>query len=187
MLDEAGVSTVMGKSDVGTPQLYTWSSDLGGHWFGDKDLRVWHAAGINLLHYLVPPLCERSKAPVETNLIAHSHGLQVALYACAEGLLVNTLISVGSPIRHDMLRVAEQARKNIAYWLHIHSDESDRMQWLGELFDGHLGVVRRHPLADWNESVSGMGHSQVLRDPSRYGLWSSRGWLEALHTRWRWK
>lgn len=171
------VEPVFGRN--GRP--FTWSTGLGGVGFGDGDHRVWQAAGANLLDYLVPPFCPESRLPPEqTQLIAHSHGLQVALYACAAGLRVQTLISLGSPIREDMRATAEQARPNIARWVHVHSDSSDRWQWFGTLFDGRFGIVRRHPLADRNVGIPKVGHSTLLRDEAAFPRWLEAGLLPEL-------
>jgi len=180
-----GVFPVFGQqtSEHGGIELrpFVWSTDLGGVSFGDGDLRVWLAAGLNLYSYIVPPLCPERRLPVDrTNIIAHSHGLQVVLVACRAGLKINTLISVGSPIRKDMDSTAKAARPNIKTWVHIHSDGSDRWQVFGSLFDGRLGIVRKHPLADINEFVPKVGHTDLLRDPDQFHHWQERGWLEKL-------
>jgi hypothetical protein len=163
------------------PQPFVWSTAIGGVGWGSGDLVAWAAAGVSLFQLVVPPLCPERRVPAAgLALIAHSHGLQVALYACAAGLKVDTLISVSSPIRKDMTATAQRARPNIRHWLHLHSDGSDKMQWLGELFDGHLGIVRAHPLADVNEATPGVGHSDVLNRPEDFHYWVDRGWLKGL-------
>lgn len=150
---------------------FVWSTGIGGVGFGKGDLAVWHAAGINLYAYVVPPRCpERRVSPDQTIIISHSHGLQVVLYAAAEGLKIDTFIDVSGPVRKDMLSTARLARPNIRRWIHIHSGGKDNMQWLGELFDGHLGVVRKHPLADHNIEVKAANHGDVLRDPAYFGI-----------------
>lgn len=158
---------------------FVWTTDINGaqfwrRWFGRKpDVNDWQAAGCNLYAWLVPPLAPDRCQPAEaTHLIAHSHGLQVVLFACADGLKVNTLISIGSPVRVDMLEVAKRARPNIGFWLHIHSDGSDRMQWFGELGDGAFTIKRNHPFADQNNMYPGVGHSGVLNDPRLFSeIW----------------
>jgi hypothetical protein len=162
-------------------QAFAWSSDLGGVGFGEGDQAVWAAAGRNLFWYCVPPRCPQYQIPpAELNLITHSHGLQVALFAAAEGLKINTLIDVAGPERKDMREIAAKARQNITYWRHIHSDASDKWLWLGGLFDGRFGISMKHSLADVNDFVPGVGHSDLLRDPKRFPLWLEQDRLVAL-------
>lgn len=176
-LQAQGIEPVFGQN--GRP--FTWSTDLGGVGFGDGDHRVWQAAGVNLIDYVVPPRCPNLRIlPAYTNVIAHSHALQVVLYACADGLEVDTLVSVGSPVRADMEDTARWARPRIRRWIHLHSDRSDRWQWLGGLFDGRLGIVRRHPLADQNIAIPSVGHSTILRDPQAFHHWQDSGVIAAL-------
>jgi hypothetical protein len=154
---------------------FVWTTDVNGQqfwrrWFGRKPCTTdWQCGGQNLYAWLVPPLApDRCQPPSMTHLVAHSHGLQVALFACADGLKVNTLISIGSPVRSDMIEVARRARPNIGYWLHLHSDGSDRMQWFGEIGDGAFRIVRAHPLADINHALPEVGHSEILNDSRRF-------------------
>lgn len=165
---------------------FVWTSNLDGlkPW---SRLNEWRCAGINLRQHLKPPLLsDELYVPYEKrNLIVHSHGLQVALYAAAgsEGaprLRIHRLISIGSPVRDDMMDVARQARPNIGEWLHVHSDSSDRTQWLGGLFDGALGIVRTHPLADVNVGIPQVGHSGILEDPALFRHWTEDGLLDWL-------
>lgn len=169
-----GFHTLTGPDGRG----FVWSTDVNGQqfwrrWFGRKPHTTdWEAGGQNLLDWLVPPLApDRRQPPTQTHLIAHSHGLQVVLFACAAGLKVNNLISVGSPVREDLMAVGQLARRNISYWQHFHSDCSDRWQWLGEIGDGRVGVVRRHPLADLNHDLMSVGHSGILTNPDLFPAW----------------
>ncbi len=147
---------------------FVWSTDLGGIGFGDSGLRGWHAAGINLYYYCVPPLGAGRRVPPEDLIVlAHSHGMQAALYAAAEGLKIRRLVTVGGPVRKDMMAVAERARPNIAYWTHIHGNHKDRWQWFGTLFDGAFGIIRRHPLANRNIGLD-VSHSEILHKPQYY-------------------
>lgn len=151
---------------------YVWTTDVNGQqfwrrWFGGAPkINDWQAAGHNLYAYCVPPLAPDRRVPSsELHIVTHSHGLQPVLMACADGLRVNTLVSVGSPVRADMLEAARRARENIGFWWCYHSDHTDTMQWLGEIGDGMLGVVRAHPYADQKVSLPGVGHSRILTDP----------------------
>ena len=159
---------------------FLWSTDAGGwqmwrRWgWGarDRDHWDWMAGGEALYDRIVPALApERRIPPAETVVLSHSHGLQVVLYAAAAGLRIDRLIDVAGPVRADLRAVTAQARPHIRQWLHVHSDRSDRMQWLGELGDGALGVVRAHPRADLNWALPQAGHSAVLHEPDRYADW----------------
>lgn len=152
-------------------QPFVWSTDLDGgffSFFSSGKHSDWDAAGAAISYYLEGiPLHER-------NLIAHSHGLQAVLYACGKyGVQINTLTSVASPVRKDMQEIAERARPNIGYWTHIHSDKSDRFQWLGEIGDGTLGIVRKHPLANINTKIPKVGHSGLLTESKNFYHWDS--------------
>jgi hypothetical protein len=173
-LESRGLHNLSGDGTI----PYAWSTDLD---FAQGDHQAWMAGGKALFYYLVPPLNPAGAwPPAETVIVTHSHGLQVALYAAALGLKIDRLLTFMGPVRKDMMSIAEQARKNIRSWRFVRSDESDRWQWFGELFDGHLGVVRNHPLADINERVPHVGHAGVLRDPANFPLWESNGWIDFL-------
>lgn len=175
-LQQHGCANLCAKADV--PFEWTTNLDLFPPRHDD-----WKAGGAALFYFIVPPLHPEFRVPPEeTVVITHSHGLQVALYAAAMGLKIDRLIDVAGPVRKDMMDVAKTARPNIRRWLHLHSDFSDRMQWLGELFDGHFGIVREHPLADENDGVRKVGHGGLLRDPNDFHFWGDRGWLTFLTT-----
>lgn len=168
---------------IGAERPFIWSTEIDGMgWLQRRTAKrhlIWQSAGINLFAYLKPPMSLQDLyVPIaDRNLIGHSHALQVIAYACAAGLKINRLITVGSPVRADMADVYRQARPNIASWLHVHSDGSDRIQWFGELFDGHLGIVREAPLADRNVLIAKVSHSNLLNDPEAFSYWGSRGLL----------
>ncbi len=170
-----GLYSVAGEA--GTVRApFVWSTSVAGLPWSRR--ATWAAAGVALSYFVEVTANLRGH---ETAIFAHSHALQVVLYACAEqGIKVAQLISIGSPVRADMLPLARRARPRIGHWLHLYSDWSDRWQWLGELCDGHLGIVRRHPLADQNDLIPGVGHSQLLRDPAQQRLWLAAGWLDPL-------
>jgi len=175
-LEAEGLAPTFGPG-AGHVNPFVWSTSVAGIPVFSRRA-TWPAAGIALAYFITMMADLRGH---ETAIIAHSHALQVVLYACVNaGIKVAHLISVESPVRRDMLEVATRARPLIGHWLHIYSDWSDRWQWLGELFDGHLGVVRAHPLADRNDSVAGVGHSALLRDPTQFYRWTDLGWLDPL-------
>jgi hypothetical protein len=150
---------------------FAWSSSLDG--VRGKN-SIWEATGFNLFWYCVPPLApERCIPPCELMVITHSHGLQPALYAASFGLKIDRLISVTGPVRKDMLHVAAQARPNIRYWRHVWT-RGDWWQLAGGLFDRQLGAMRKHPLADDNVMIPGIGHSGLFRDARHLPSWE---WL----------
>lgn len=156
---------------TGEARPFVWSTDINGQqfwrrWFGKApDVNDWQAAGHNLLNYCVPAIAPECRIePSQLHVICHSHGLQPVLFACADGLKINTLISIGSPVRADMVEATRRARPRIAFWWHFHSDTTDRWQWLGAIGDGSFGIARRQPFADQNVMVPGVGHSNILND-----------------------
>lgn len=168
-LESRGVAVHRGPDGRGP----VWSGDVNGRpwrrWVGVEDHSDWITGGHALLTWIVPPLAPECRLPADdTYIVCHSHGLQVVLYACRFGLRVKRLVSIGSPVRADMLPVATLARPHIGEWLHLYSDQSDHWQWLGAIGDGALGVVRQHPLADVNWRVPGVGHSRILTDPDMF-------------------
>lgn len=163
---------------------YLWSTSLDGVWFFHRTTKrhiQWESAGYSLYSYLANKLAPGDYVPIaDRNLIAHSHAMQVVAYACAQGLKINRLLTMGSPVRNDMQEIYAQARPNIGQWLHVHSDRSDRIQWFGELFDGKLGIVRKQPFANVNLGIPAVAHSNLLTDPECFPLWAADGLLDFL-------
>lgn len=153
---------------------FIWDTDISGV-FWTRGNRDWQAAGAALRSYF-----ELAQTPMEDrNIVAHSHGLQVVLYACGQGLQIRNLISVGGPVRVDMEEVAKVARLRIGYWLAI-SDPDDQIQREGEWFDGAFGYVSKNKYADVNDQIKGIAHSNVLYDPSFFHYWRDNNWPDFL-------
>ena len=143
---------------------FHWSTRLDGLIGGNAE---WDLSGEVLKWYC------HAKAPGETvNLIAHSHGGQVAAYAAARGLKIGTLVTVATPVRKDMEGVYARAMENLERWVHIHTDRRDRWQWLGAMGDGLLGVRRGMPAPAENVLEPGRDHASLLAP----ALWTARGW-----------
>jgi len=171
MLQNEGLEVL---SDGDLP--FIWSTDADGVPLLDRKTDTdWAAGGAALCYF------SRMHQRDEINVIAHSHGIHVALFAAAHhGIKIKRFMTFGSPIRKDMLPLAKIAKENIEQWWHVYSDDTDKWQWLGTIFDGRLKIVRQHPYADKNEYVSKVGHSRLLRDPATSPLWKERGWIDFL-------
>lgn len=156
---------------------YMWSTEVDGI---HADHSTWDAAGRALAHYIVPPLFEESLIkPIDTFVIAHSHGGNVVAYACGKyGLKINGLITVGTPIRRDLYAVYQAANSQISRHLHLYAGWRDYWQLLGSLFDGKFGLHREHPFAEWNDEIKNGNHGCVLRDKAFFPLWLERGWVD---------
>lgn len=150
-----------------------WSGDVDGIPGSGKD---WEAGAESLTYYA-------ECLPYELrNVIAHSHGGQVALLAAADGLKLRSLIMVGTPVRKDIEKfIAPLAVRNIGRVLHITDAQWDAWGLLGGLFDFRLSF-RRHFLVPGivSEKVKGIGHAEILRDQKRFALWEQHGWLDVL-------
>jgi hypothetical protein len=162
---------------------FEWSTELDGVWGSH---RVWKGAAKALMYYVGEHFSiSTPNAPIpyeNRNFIAHSHGGQVALYSAAWGMRIRNLITVGTPVRGDMEKVYEAARKNISYHLHICDSRNDLIAVLGAIRDGKLRIRHDFPGADRNDNCRDLkvSHSRVLNDPNKFGLWKTRGWAEAL-------
>lgn len=153
---------------------FAWSTDLSGlFWQKSRD---WEAGADALAYFLDHvPFADR-------NLIAHSHGGQIALLCAASGVPIRVLVTVGTPVRKNLRADVARARPHIATWLHICDSRFDLMASLGQLFDGGLSTTRTFALADQNDCVPKVRHSKVLNDPVGLAYWSTRGWLDVLET-----
>lgn len=164
-----------GYDYVSRETAFVWSTDENGVF--DHKHSDWKAGGANLFAYLVPPRCpDRRVPPAECNVIAHSHGGQVALYAASMGLKIDMLITVATPVRGDMVKVIEQARPNIRHWRHIHGSWKDYVQVLGSIGDGTWGIHREFTAANENILVRGCSHSEFLSSAAFYPRWVGE-WL----------
>lgn len=178
-----------GLAPMRPKDLFSWSGDVDGwlRWpFGaNRSHCDWQAGGKALRWYLRDGRSRRNYVRVtDRRVIAHSHGLQVVLYACSEGLRVDRLLSVTGPIRDDMAEIAARARPNIRRWVHVHTDAKDRMQVYGAMFDGVWGIHRKaiwgSVHADEHIEIPGIRHSGLLNDPALFHWWADAGLLPFL-------
>lgn len=154
---------------------FTWGTRLVGYqvWrrlFGHKpSVQDWEVGAAGLYDYhrpatVAPRYLLRGR---NLHMICHSHGGNLPyIAASALGLRINVLVTVSTPIRHDVLRVhGEKGRKNIGWHIHFHS-RADRIQLAGQAGDGVLSVSGEHPYADTNiEMEESCGHSGLLENP----------------------
>ena len=150
------------------PEPFRWTTKLDGI-LGENS--EWARGGMALTWF-----CHKHSGGQRVNLIAHSHGGQVAAYALSVGLRVNALITVATPVRRDMLQAWETGTKNLRRWSHIHSDGADWWQWLGARLSGWLIAPREMPAPAENIYEPGRGHSELL-NPT---LWRERRWADLL-------
>lgn len=137
-----------------------WSTALTGTFFSPDHL-AWQFGGQQLRAFL-------QTVPYESrNIIAHSHGGQVAAYAASllPAIQIRSLITVDAPVRRDMDPVWEEARKHVVFHIHLYGHGvGNAVRWLGQ-----RGRFRRQmPWADWNIRIKG-GHSGILREAKHLG------------------
>ncbi len=110
----------------------------------------------------------------DRNVIAFSHGRQVALY-CAARLPIRCLVSVSGPVREGLMgQIAKQARPNIQRWLHIYDPEADLTQQAGMFLDGTWSAIRSDARADLSYPIPGNRHGNVLKKQEFVWLWRER-------------
>jgi pimeloyl-ACP methyl ester carboxylesterase len=159
-----------------------WSGDVDGIPAGlnlaeSKKHSDWIAGGWSLMYLL------RNLPYEKRNVIAHSHGGQVAIYAAALARLqIHRLVTVCTPVRKDMAEMYAKAKPLIGRWRHVSADGWDFMQRAGELFDGNLNwtQARKMPEAHENVLIKGIGHSKLLYAPECFPLWEQDGMLDFL-------
>lgn len=134
-----------------------WSTALAGRWHCGANQWAWSYGGDVLRDYLT-----REVKYANRNIIAHSHGGQIVPYALAgAGLQIRRLVTVGTPIRPDMLEVWQAAAQNIGCHLHLYGTGwGSRMRVFGSAAFG-VSFTRKHPTADASMAVAG-GHSGIL-------------------------
>jgi hypothetical protein len=144
------------------PDPFVWSTDLDGtilqKIFQHRRYADWIAAAHALKFY--------TQGHEDFVLISHSHGGQVALLGCKLGVKAGALITISTPVRDDVLD--ETAFVAPKPWIHTYSGW-DKMQWLGELFDGIFGIRRQMPGAI--NLKYDLGHSGLLTTELGLAYW----------------
>lgn len=154
----AKAALAAGVNLIDPDEPFEWSTALEGLRRGQHP--IWETSGMALKWY-----CHKYAPGEPVNLIAHSHGGQVAAYALAQGLKGN-LITVATPVRGDMRKVWAKAAVNMGRWRHVYTDEPWWKGWqnFGEIFDGRFGWTRKMPAPAENVKIPGEDHSSLM-DP----------------------
>lgn len=150
---------------------FVWSTQLE-IWRFKKDMGTdaWRAAAHSLLNY-IDAYCEGT-----ANIIAHSHGGNVAAIAAAMNPgSIDRLITVGTPVRKSMLGTYVMACGAVGWWTHIYST-SDWWQMFGTFGTFNPWKSRVMEVADENILAEGKGHTE-LHDPQ---LWTDKNWWDLL-------
>jgi hypothetical protein len=157
-------------------KAFKWSTDLGNTWNPFKKRRSdWEACGHALGYYMTA----LQTPPQHRVVLAHSHGGQGVAMACADGLKIDRLVTVGTPVRADMDEIWKKARPNIRHWCHVLDSKSDRTAWWGAFGDRKLGVQRHFELADANVKIAGIGHSGLFHE-DHFHWWACAGLVDQL-------
>lgn len=149
---------------------FVWATDAGG-WMPRRKWSAWKAAAEAARDYCL------ALGLTRVQVVAHSHGGQVAAYLAAMasrrlGLEVTELVTLATPVRGDMETIYRRARAGLPCWDHVHGDHQDWWQLAGELFDGRWGWRRAQPWATFNTALP-VGHRDLVDVAiwDRYDLW----------------
>lgn len=152
---------------------FVWSGDLDGALLANGN--DWEAGGKALKYYL------RDLPYDSRNVIAHSHGGQVALYAAME-VPIRSLVMVGTPVRKEIEQsVCPVALERIGTCVHVSDKDWDWMGMLGAVFDRRWRLRRTFTdPAITTIQLKKIGHSGLLNNPALFPLWVSEGLIAAL-------
>lgn len=115
---------------------FVWNVGIDGVPLIGNKLRSWMAAGWNLYQYMMHEAFE------DKNFLISSHGFQVWCFYQWYGGETRNLVTVGSPIREDVLTKAGIGIfAKLEAWSAIVDSGFDRTKEMGELFDGRWGHV----------------------------------------------
>lgn len=173
------VDTVNGRT-VPIARPFEWETGLGDSikfWRSSETrVRTWVQWGKALGYYL------DSIPYYDRNVIAHSHGGQLALVCATIGVRLHRLLTIATPRREDMDEFARGAALNIGSWHHVCDRDSDRIGWWGAFGDGHFGNSRIHPHAHQNICIPKISHSRLLSDPQAFHVWNDEGLISFLRS-----
>ncbi len=153
---------------------FEWSTELDGMF--QRNFATWKAAARHLTCHL------DQFHTFDRNIIAHSHGGQVAILAAFYGCKIRNLITVGTPVRKEIEDLLPAAVGNIGYWLHIADGKNDMWSVFGAIGDGRVSVRHFFDMADRNDNIkgTGAGHTGILMKREFFPLWDTYAWHEEL-------
>jgi hypothetical protein len=156
---------------------FEWSGDVNGLPFGSsKQHRDWKAGGYSFSNFI------EQYALIDRNLIIHSHALQLVAYS-ARRTDFNNIITIGSPIRNDMMADYKNLVIRCNKWKHIYDEKFDKMAFLGQFFDGKFFGSRRCDIIGVdNVAIKKINHSKILRNTKEMQMWIDNGWFEFLRS-----
>lgn len=154
----------------GDSRPFRWDGVING--LGDHQ-EAWKAGADSLFYFI------RDLPYANMNLIAHSHGGQLALTLASQGVKIRSLITVGTPYRYDV--PVDRAEKFIEYHQHIYDVKFDIIQWLGSLGDGKISNERRFLFPNViNYGLQNIKHSRILREEKYIKYWNEQPWLDGI-------
>jgi hypothetical protein len=175
-----------GRTLLDEADPFWWSGVLGGTtaappynpddaWARDRRLVLWSDAGMKLRWYL------DAKAHGEpVDVVCHSHGGAVLVFALLYGAKIRNVVSVSSPIRNDMLVHRAEATKRLLGRLLHFFDNTDMTQAEGCIGDGLYPLIlnRLWPEPALCVEQAGNGHSKMLYESP--AMFEAAGGIEAL-------
>lgn len=151
---------------------FVWSGDLDGTWIHRGN--DWEVGAEWLIDYL-------SDLPYDwRNVVAHSHGGQVAMLAAQE-IPMRSLIMIGTPVRSEIEKIAPVSVANIGTCLHVSDAKWDWMGTLGAVFDARWSLRRTFNVSGIGTlQLKGIGHSGLLSEPKQFPKWEEHGLISLM-------
>lgn len=109
------------------------------------------------------------------NVIAHSHGGQLALLAAQE-IQIHRLLTLGTPRRREI-----PTDGMIGRWRHAMDKSWDQWGLLGSFTGWMLSWNRRMPGAE-NVLLPGVRHAGLMTDPALFERWTGDGLIDFFRT-----
>jgi hypothetical protein len=134
----------------------------------------WTVGGENISH-MIQGLATRPVDPVDPAdliMICHSHGLQPLAKGLADPACprIKGLLSVASPVRHDMGEIYTLAAAKVDRWEHCQMGSRDRLRWYGvigagrwqDALGGALGLTIGPEQATRRTQLKEYDHSEFI-------------------------